>query len=238
MGTPDRGEHAAQFRRHCHQLVAAGYRRIHAEGHAESAEDVITQRLTETIQASQRAGVLPRWADRYFVTDQTPVSTPNRTGKDRPKIDIAIESTECRNRPVYHFEAKRLRADDSHSVSEYLGPPGLGGFLAESYGRMGHEGGMLGYVQSATPEHWAATIQGKLERDPKETHQLTLDGAWRAIRLLPAFRHTYVTRHHRPTLGDISIYHTLLDFQPGGTQPEPTHPTQACTPLSPCGGAG
>jgi hypothetical protein len=216
LGTPDRREYAVQFRRHCHELIVAAYSRIRSEEHSESAEDFITQRLKETIQAAQREGALPKWADRYFVTDQAPVSVPNRIGKERPKIDIEIESTECRSRPVYHFEAKRLRIDDSHSVSAYLGPAGLGCFLAELYGRAGDEGGMLGYVQSETPEHWAGTIQGKVQRDPKENHQLTDDGFWTAARLIPALNHTYVTRHRRPTLGNITIYHTLLDFRPGG----------------------
>ena len=53
-----------------------------------------------------------------------PVSVPGLAGKERPKIDIEIESTESRSRPEYHFEAKRLRIDDSHSVSAYVGAAG------------------------------------------------------------------------------------------------------------------
>lgn len=32
---------------------------------------------------------------------------------------------------------------------------------------------------------------------------------------LLTIEHTYVTRHHRPTLCNIAIYHTLLDFRLG-----------------------
>ena len=135
VGTPERGQYVGQFRRHCHELIALGYSRIYAEDHSRSEEDFITQRLKETIKAAQRAGTLPRWADRFFITDQAPVSVPDRAGKERPKIDIEIESTESRSRPVYHFEAKRLRIDDSHSVSAYVGAEGLGSFLTELYGR-------------------------------------------------------------------------------------------------------
>ena len=216
VGVPDRDEYATQFRRHCHQLIAFGYGEIRGEDHSGSDEDFITQRLKETIQAAQRERTLPRWAERYFITDQAPVSVPNRVAKERPKIDIEIESTESRSRPVYHFEAKRLRIDRSDSVSEYLGPAGLGMFLKELYARSGDEGGMLGYVQSESPDYWANAIRSKVQRDPKETHQLTDDGMWTATCLITALKHTYTTRHSRPTLGNITIHHTLLDFRISG----------------------
>lgn len=212
VGTPERGQYVAQFRRHCHELIAFGYSGIKAEDHSRSEEDFITQRLKEIIKAAQRAGTLPRWADRYFITDQAPISVSGLVGKQRPKIDIEIESTESRCRPVFHFEAKRLRTDDSHSVSAYLSAEGLGSFLMELYGRTGGEGGMLGYVQTESPEHWAHSIKNKIRRDATETHRLTSNGAWTAVRLVSGVEHTYVTRHHRPTLSDIAIYHTLLNF--------------------------
>jgi len=213
LGAFDHREHTARFRWHCHQLIATGYNRIRNERHSKSEEDHITQRLKEEIKAAQRKRFLPKWADRYFVTDQAPVSGSNRLGKDRPKIDLEIESTESRHRPVFHFEAKRLRTDDSHSVSEYVGASGLGSFLAELYARRGNQGGMLGYVQSESPDYWARAIQHKFRRDPKKKRLLTDDGAWTAIHLIPALDHTFSTRHSRPTLGNITIYHTLLDFR-------------------------
>ena len=216
LGTPARRDqrvHVAQFRRHSHELIAAGYARVRGEAHCESAEDLITQRIKEEVKAAQREEGLPRWAERYYITDQAPVSGPDREGIDRPKIDIEVESSACRSRPVFHFEAKRLRRDRSDSVSEYVGPTGLGSFLAEWYGRSGDEGGMLGYVQSESPDYWAEAIQRKLQRDPKQTHRLTRDGGWSAIRLIPALQQTYSTQHRRPTLGSVTIYHTLLDFR-------------------------
>ena len=213
LGTPDRDEYVVQFRRHCHYLIAIGYERIRAEQHSKSKEDLITQRLKEEVKAAQRERSLPAWADRYFITDQAPVDVPNRVGNERPKIDIAVESNECRNRPVFHFEAKRLRRDDSHSVSEYVGAAGLGSFIEELYARSGDEGGMLGYVQSKSPRHWAEAIERKLQRDPKNKHRLTDNGAWFTTRLISELKHTYSTRHSRTTLRNITIYHTLLDFR-------------------------
>jgi hypothetical protein len=212
LGTAVRRDHVVQFRRHCHHLIAVGYKEIRAEQHFKSEEDFITQRLVEVIRAAQRGKTLPNWADRYFVRDQVPVSGAGRVGKKRHVIDIEFESTESRDRPLFHFEGKRLRKDRSDSVAEYLGREGLGSFLAGLYARSGDEGGMLGYVQSGSPQHWAEAIRRKLQRDPKTKHRLTRDGAWAAIRLIPALEHAYATRHNRPTLGNITIFHTLLSF--------------------------
>jgi len=220
LGVPDPRKHVAQFRRHCYHLIAVGYVGIHDEDHSQSDEDFITQRLKESIQAAQREGTLPRWADRYFVTDQAPVTVPGRASRARPKIDIEIQSHESRNHPVYHFEAKRLRLPDSHSVSEYLGPSGLGCFLTELYGRSGDEGGMLGYVQSDTPTHWADLIQSRVRDDPEGKHRVTKLGTWRSTRLVTMLKYTYTTQHNRPNLGNITICHTLLDFRNEPAQPD------------------
>ncbi len=77
----------------------------------------------------------------------------------------------------------------------------------------GDEGGMLGYVQSESPEHWAITIEGRFQRGPKDTYRLTDGGTWTAVRVVPVLKYTYATRHSRPALGDLTVYHTLLDFR-------------------------
>ena len=212
VGIPDSSEYAAQFRHQCHQLIAFGYRAIRGEGHSESKENFITQRLKQAIQTGQSDGVLPKWADHYSVQDQIQVDVPGREVDERPIIDIHLESNESRRRPVYHFEAKRLRTARTDSLSEYVGKGGLGMFLVEKYGRMGDEGAMLGYVQSESPAYWAEKISGKLQPDPPGNHRLTADGTWTRVSLIAELEHTYATRHTRPTLHNITIYHTLLDF--------------------------
>ena len=85
-------------------------------------------------------------------------------------------------------------------------------FLTESYGRTSDEGGMLGYVQSGSPRTWADKIGNKLRPDPPGNQQLTADGAWTKVPLIAELEYTYATRHTRPALPNITIYHTLLDF--------------------------
>ncbi|MDZ7619376.1 MAG: hypothetical protein U1E05_20440 [Patescibacteria group bacterium] len=53
---------------------------------------------------------------------------------------------------------------------------------------------------------WAA----KLRPDAAGDHRLSADGAWAGFPLIAELEHTYATRHTRPTLGNITIYHTLL----------------------------
>ena len=90
-------------------------------------------------------------------------------------------------------------------------------FLNEQYARYGKEGGMLGYVQSESSVYWAKKIGRKLQPGQPATHRLTADGAWVEVRLTADLEHTFMTRHTRPALGDITIYHTLLDFRHGGS---------------------
>lgn len=188
-----------------------GYERIRNENHTHSEEDAITQRIVEEIRLAQRDRSLPRWADRYFIRDQVLVAGKNLIGMKRPRIDIEIESAESQYRPLFHFEAKRLRNADS--VRDYLNHKGLGRFLGEKYARSTREGGMVGYVQSDLPDQWAQKIERKLQRNQKNEFCLTADGDWTAIRLISELKHTYRTQHDRPTFDPITVYHTLLEFQ-------------------------
>ena len=119
-GTAHAEKHKIRFREHCHLLVDMGYQRIRAEDHSASDEDWITQRIVEEVQVILRSPECPRWAERYYLRDQIVLSVPSRETIKRPKIDIEIESN-TPNRPIYHFEAKRLRTVRSDSVREYLG---------------------------------------------------------------------------------------------------------------------
>jgi hypothetical protein len=188
-----------------------GYQTAIRDDHSESTEDRITQTIVDAIKQILKGLEKPRWASRYVVNDQILQSIPDVEPKERPKIDIQMEST-ARNRPIYHFEAKRLRKEDTHSVSEYCGAPGLGGFLDGSYGYDSSEGGMIGYMQSETLEHWQQRIWSKLI-DDRQTSRMTEQSAWSPISIKGGPLAVYTTRHRRQQLGEIDIYHTLLDFR-------------------------
>ena len=211
-GTAHAEEYKLRFRKHCHLLVDMGYKRIRSEDHAASDEDWITQRIVEEVNVILRSPECPRWAGRYSLRDQVVLSVPGRETIRRPKIDIEIESN-MPNRPTYHFEAKRLRADRTDSVSEYLGKGGLGSFLNELYARTSDEAGMLGYVQSGNPLDWAQDFAAKLSNASVNPYCLLDDGEWVAYLVVASIENTFRTQHSRPTLGPITLFHRVLDVR-------------------------
>lgn len=209
-GSADGAAYKARFRRHCLVLLRLGYECIRSKDHSQVDEDTITQNLVIAIRQILKERTGPRWTVHYFVHDQGPVSAEAVSPKERPKIDIEMESNH-HDRPLFHFEAKRLRKDDSHSVSNFVGPPGLGGFLEGSYSPRTDVGGMLGYVQTETPDHWQKKIWNKLSADRKSS-RLSKDSTWNKQSLRGCPTHLYLTCHLRDQLGKIEIYHSFLDF--------------------------
>jgi hypothetical protein len=193
-------------------LVDMGYKCIKSEDHSASCEDWITQRIVEEIKAILKSSKCPRWAKRYCINDQVVLSVPNRKTIRRPKIDIEIEFAKA-NHPTYHFEAKRLRADRTDSVSEYLGSSGLGSFLKELYARTSDEAGMLGYVQSGNPLDWAQKLAAKLSNVQMNRYCLINGGNWGACCVIDSLVNTFRTQHSRPSLGPLVLFHRLLDVR-------------------------
>ena len=76
-------------------------------------------------------------------------------------------------------------------------------FLAELYGRIGNEGGMLGYVQSGALTQWTARIGEKLQPNVPGNHQLSADGAWVDCALITEFEHTVAAKHLRHGRADL-----------------------------------
>jgi hypothetical protein len=189
-----------------------GYKRIRSEDHSVSDEDWITQRIVEEAKAILRSPMYPKWAERYSLRDQVVLSIPGRETIKRPKIDIEIDSN-TPNRPVYHFEAKRLRSDRTDSVSEYLGKSGLGSFLNELYGRNSDEAGMLGYVQSGNPLNWVQELAAKLSNAPMNPYCLIDGGTWVTHRVITSIDNIFRTQHSRLTLGPITLFHRVLDVR-------------------------
>lgn len=202
------GDYGNAFRVQCHQLVRTGYDRISGEDHSLSVEDDISMRLVEEINSFLRSDECPRWGERYCVRDQAPQSASGVAARRRPRVDIEMESTE-RGRPSYHFEAKRLR--NNNSIGAYLGEDGLGCFLSGRYGASCGEGGMLGYVQCESPDYWAGVLSKALEDGTG--FQLTDDAQWLPETIPDGptlIRNTY---HIRVNLPVIRILHSFLDFR-------------------------
>lgn len=142
---------------------------------------------------------------------EKPIATSRRKGKHRKRLDIEIEGVRHGPRPRYPFEAKRL-CKNTHPIGVYLGPKGLGEFLAGNYAPEKNEAGMMGYVQSDTPAVWSKKARDKFETY-SELVRACDDGAWSDTIILEGLAFCYRSKHHRATVGNpITLYHLFLVF--------------------------
>jgi hypothetical protein len=209
------GDYERQFVPRVHRLVKLGYDRLNPRQYATAEETAITGDLVEAIDAVLDDPA-ERWMRYYSVYDDPPVNQPHRRGrprrqgKARRRVDIRIDSSQVSPRTRFRFECKRL--GPAHGVRNYLGPKGLGCFLAGQYARGDDRAGMLGYVQSDDEPTWAARIEQSLIASPAE-FAARRENPWRHEPVVPALVHTYRSGHGRgPGRRLIEIYHTLLRF--------------------------
>ena len=157
-----------------HQLIELGYARMNPSAFQSTDEPDITGELICAIDQVCDDPESEGWISFFTPHDDPPVNDPMRKGKNRRKVDIRIGSGEYRPRQKFHFEAKRL--GKGLAVGVYLGPEGLGRFLRGEYARDEDMAGMLGYVQSEDPQHWADKIQAAIAKSPQspDTDLLTV----------------------------------------------------------------
>jgi len=203
---PQRDEYLPSFVIRVHQLLKLGYDSLNPAEFAAAREETITGRLTAAMKTVLRSRTAPDWTADLTVDEEVYVEDGIRRGKRRLRIDIEFEQVRRGPRPIFQFEAKRLRS--AASLRAYVGRDGLGCFLDGRYAREQDIAGMLGYIQSGTVEQRTAQLAGKLD-----SHRGTLaTGRWQPRPCAPRLP-TYQTRHRRTArLGPITILHSLLAF--------------------------
>lgn len=208
-------DYERQFVPRVHLLVKLGYDRLNPRQYARVEETAITGDLVEAIDAVLDDPA-ERWMRYYSVHDDPPVNQPHRRGrqrrqgKARRRVDIRIDSSTTSPRARFRFECKRL--GPAHGVRRYLGPKGLGCFLASEYARGDARAGMLGYVPSDDEPTWANRIEQTLIASPAE-FAARREAPWRHEPVAPTLVHTYRSGHSRGHgRRPIEIYHTLLRF--------------------------
>ncbi len=207
---PKSSSYRTSFLRDVYRLIAGGYHSLAPESLVEKEEPAITGLLVEAIESYLDNPRSPNWTERYAVQEERPIHASTREGKARYRVDIQIESSGRQPRPRFQLEAKRLRETNSKSLASYLGPDGLGCFLSGRYAATHEQAGMLGYVQSGTAATWASRIHEKLNREANRYQLASRSEGLRHQRLVPELEHSYISRHVRPSDGDIDIHHILL----------------------------
>lgn len=198
------------FLRRAHSLLGRGYAALDPSKYSSVEEEDITGDLVQAMQIVEDDPNAPPWVRLFSVHDDAGIHDPKRKGKRRRRLDIRIDSAAQRPRNRLSFEAKRL--GPNHGVSIYLGENGLQRFIDGRYAEGETSAGMLGYVQTGSPDEWAEKIEKAIARDRAKLHLLA-SSPWRREQLVVELTHTYRSGHSRPSIGQpVEIYHTLLPF--------------------------
>ncbi len=203
-------EYWSAYRGHIHTLLAWGYNDSKNRVQIRHNETDITGFIAEAIQNRLDDPDSPLWCDQIGLKDDPPVPGGGRTGRKRWRPDLIFESVEKRPRPRYHFEAKRLRKQQS--IHEYLGEDGLLCFINGRYADGSSEAGMLGYVQSNDVDAWVKKLQLAIDQDYQDKNMLLLLPPQRTITIVDTFPHEWLSIHGRYTLKNIFIHHLLFDY--------------------------
>lgn len=202
------------FIRSCHILVLRGYEVIKGEDLSREEETSITGELVRGVREVLEGEEAEGWMQLFDVYDDPPQNVVGRLGRGRPRVDIEFVRLSGRGkRPRLHIEAKRLYRSDS--VKEYFGADGMGCFIVGRYAADENAGGMLGYVQTDTALKWSDRLRtGFTEKTEKL--RVVADTTLAVANGLQDLGSIQVSRHRREpaTLGQIEIFHLLLDFLP------------------------
>ena len=203
-------EYWATYRQHIHTLLAWGYADSRSRVQAKHEEPAITGFIAEAIQNRLDAIDSPSWCDQIAIKDDPPIPGGGRTGRERWRPDLIFESVEKRPRPKYHFEAKRLRKQQS--INDYIGEDGLQCFLSGKYAHESNEAGMLGYVQRDDIRTWVKRLQLAIDQDCQDKNEVLLLSPQLTIQIVDAFPQEWLSKHNRHTGKSIAIHHLLLDY--------------------------
>jgi hypothetical protein len=202
------------FIRNCHILLLRGYEVIKAADLSQAEETSITGELVRGVREVLESEDAEAWMQNFEVLDDPPQNIPGKLGRSRPRADIEFVRLSGRGkRPRFHIEAKRLYR--SNSVEKYFGDDGWGCFIVGRYADKEGAGGMLGYVQTDTALDWLGRLKtGFAERT--EVLRVALGTRLAEAGYLQDLGPLQISRHAREpiTLGQIEIFHLLLDFLP------------------------
>jgi hypothetical protein len=203
----------AAFRRHCHRFVAIGYSEALSRIRRDADEETdITGYICDALEAwFKRNG---KEAVGFFIKDDPPVASGGKTGKRRPRTDIII-SYAAGARPEFFIEAKRLHRTKARAA-RYTDADGIGCFLSGRYASRYPEVAMLGYVQTGTSVEWRDTLQDRVKTNADTLRLMNIEQTMTFKEALPL---EWASSHQREGLGEVKIFHLLLDCRKSDPAP-------------------
>lgn len=199
-----------------HELLQAGYEALDATACNLWAEPEISGELAWEIEELLCTRRRP-WMRYWTAVDNWPENEPDqrgskkRLGKRRRLPDIKLKYSGQRETLYFRFEAKKLAGTGDYAdlISH---KDGLGRFLRRVYGRQDDAGGLLGYVQTESPEIHALRVRNALETNPKK-YRVTPGGDWTATTWKDGPKCSFRAVHSRERASVIVIFYSFLPFR-------------------------
>jgi hypothetical protein len=205
------------FVERAHELLQAGYEALDAKSCNVWAEPEISGELAWRIEELLCTRPRP-WMRYWTAVDNWPENEPDqpgskkRLGKRRRLPDIKLKYAGQRETLYFRFEAKRLAGTGDYAdlISH---KEGLGRFLRRVYGRRDEAGGLLGYVQTESPEIHAGRVKTALATDPKK-YRVSPGGDWTTATWKSGPKCSFRAVHSRERASAIVIFYSFLPFRP------------------------
>lgn len=209
-------DYPAIVREDAHQLLAWSYADMRSELRKAKDEHVLTGLLADGMNSRINDPETPPRFAYYSVHNEKPTSPSGQRGLARPKLDLQIERNGVIPKPLFTFEAKRLRDDPTvkarAALWQYLGTDGVGRFLSGYYVPESVEAAMLGCMQAHDANYWFNEIAVVFASDVES-------GGSRygcTTTLVPTlvvddFPDERVSHHRKVAGGVIRIFHVMID---------------------------
>ena len=204
------------FVERAHELLQAGYEAMDARACNLWAEPEISGELAwriEELLCTRRRPWMRYWTavDNWPENEQDRPVSKKRLGKRRRLPDIKLKYAGQRETLYFRFEAKKLAGTGDYAdlISH---EDGLGRFLRRVYGREDKAGGLLGYVQTESPEIHAERVREALVTDSKK-YRVHAKGSWTAATWNNGPKCSFRTVHLRECASVIVIFYSFLLFR-------------------------
>jgi len=209
-----------RFIENVHRLLQAGYASLSDKelNHFNRCDEPtitggLAMRIQELIDGGKVQGISRAWC----VVDNWPEAALHLSLQKQPKAkrrklpDLKFRFGGQRQAFYFRFEAKKLAGTGDYTdlISH---EDGLGRFLRRVYGRKDEAGGLLGYVQTESPEIHAERVRTALASNPKK-YRLSADGDWTIATWTNGPRCSFRAIHSREGASIILIFYSFLPFR-------------------------
>lgn len=209
-------DYLIELRKDAHQLLAWGYADSRLQLNQALDEYEMTGILADNMDARINSPDTPDRFLLYAVHNERPTSPTGELGKKRPKLDIQIERCGVRPKPLFTFEAKRLRDDLSCSTSDtlrnYLGSDGISRFIEGRYVPSSPEAAMLGCIQAHNADFWFERIEAAFRDDrTRGASHYGVTVNLQLVTVIADLPDERISIHVRSTGSAIRIFHLFID---------------------------